>query len=48
MIQSAVLKELERSKWYLWQGNVYEACMSIDNLERLLDNDDELTAKRRS
>jgi hypothetical protein len=47
-IQSGVLKELERSKWYLWHGNVYEACISIDNLELLLDNDDELTAKRRS
>jgi hypothetical protein len=47
-IQPAVLKELERSKWYLWHGNVYEACISIDNLELLLDNDDELTAKRRS
>jgi hypothetical protein len=29
-------------------GNVYEACISIANLELLLDNDDELTAKRRS
>src|SRR5882672_8210265 len=48
VIQSAVLKELARSKWYLWHGNVYEACISIDNLELLLDNDDELTAKRRS
>ena len=48
VIQSAVLKELERSKWYLWHGNVYEACISIDNLELLLDNDDALTAKRRS
>jgi len=47
-IQSGVLKELERSKWYLWHGNVYEACLSIDNLELLLDNDDALTAKRRS
>jgi hypothetical protein len=47
-IQPAVLKELERSKWYLWHGNVYEACISIDNLELLLDNDDDLTAKRRS
>jgi hypothetical protein len=47
-IQSAVLKELARSKWYLWHGNVYEACLSIDNLELLLDNEDELTAKRRS
>ena len=47
-IQPAVLKELERSKWYLWHGNVSEACLSIDNLELLLDNDDELTAKRRS
>src|SRR5262249_34083801 len=46
-IQPAVLKELERSKWYLWHGNVYEACISIDNLELLLDNED-LTAKRRS
>ncbi len=46
-IQPAGLKELERSKWYLWHGNVYEACSSIDNLELLLDNDD-LTAKRRS
>jgi DNA-directed RNA polymerase subunit RPC12/RpoP len=48
IIQPAVLKELERSKWYLWHGNVYEACISIDNLELLLDSDDELTAKRRS
>jgi hypothetical protein len=48
VIQSAVLKELERSKWYLWHGNVYEACISIDNLELLLDTEDELTAKRRS
>ena len=48
VIRSAVLKELERSKWYLWHGNVYEACISIDNLELLLDNDDALTAKRRS
>ena len=48
VIQPAVLKELERSKWYLWHGNVYEACISIDNLELLLDNEDELTAKRRS
>ena len=47
-IQPAVLQELERSKWYLWHGNVYEACISIDNLELLLDNEDELTAKRRS
>jgi hypothetical protein len=47
-IQPAVLKELERSKWYLWHGNVYEACISIDNLELLLDTEDELTAKRRS
>jgi hypothetical protein len=47
-IQPAVLKELERSKWYLWHGNVYEACISIDNLELLLDNEDDLTAKRRS
>ena len=47
-IQPDVLKELEQSKWYLWHGNVYEACISIDNLELLRDNDDELTAKRRS
>jgi hypothetical protein len=47
-IQPAVLKELERSKWYLWHGNVYEACISIDDLELLVDNDDDLTAKRRS
>ena len=47
-IQPAVLKELERSKWYLWHGNVYEACISIDNLELMLDNDDPLTVKRRS
>jgi hypothetical protein len=47
-IQPAVLKELERSKWYLWHGNVYEACLSIDNLELVLDNDEALTAKRRS
>ncbi len=47
-IQSGVLQELERSKWYLWHGNVYEACISIDNLELLLDHDDALTAKRRS
>ena len=47
-IQPAVLKELERSKWYLWHGNVYEACISIDNLELVLENEDELTAKRRS
>jgi len=47
-IQPAVLKELERSKWYLWHGNVYEACISIDNLELVLDNEDELTAKCRS
>src|SRR5262249_61429215 len=47
-IQAAVLKELERSKWYLWHGNVYEACISVDNLELFLDNDDDLTAKRRS
>src|SRR5213595_2990646 len=33
---------------YLWHGNVYEARISIDNLELLLDNDDALTAKRRS
>jgi hypothetical protein len=39
---------VERSKWYLWHGNVYEACISIDNLELLLDNNDALTAKRRS
>src|SRR5262249_54832397 len=30
-IRPAVLQELERSKWYLWHGNVYEACISIDN-----------------
>jgi hypothetical protein len=48
IIQPAVLQELERSKWYLWHGNVYEACISTDNLELILDNDDELTAKRRS
>jgi len=47
-IQPAVLKELERSKWYLWHGNVYEACLSVDNLELLLDNEDALTPKRRS
>jgi hypothetical protein len=47
-IQPAVLQELERSKWYLWHGNVYEACISIDNLELVLDNEDELTARRRS
>jgi hypothetical protein len=46
-IQPAVLKELERSKWYLWHGHVYEAYLSIDNLERLLDDEDEFTAKRR-
>jgi hypothetical protein len=38
----------ERSKWYLWHGNVYEARISIDNLELLLDNDEDLTPKRRS
>ena len=48
IIQPGVLKELERSKWYLWHGNVYEACLSIDNLELMLDTDDELTSKRRS
>jgi hypothetical protein len=47
-IQPGVLKELERSKWCLWHGNVYEACLSIDNLELLLDTDEELTSKRRS
>jgi hypothetical protein len=47
-IQPAVLKELERSKWYLWHGNVYEACLSIDNLELVRDNEDDLTPKRRS
>jgi hypothetical protein len=45
-IQPGVLKELERSKWYLWHGNVYEAGISIDILEWMLDNDD-LSAKRR-
>src|SRR2546427_6922482 len=45
-IQPAMLKELERSKWYLWHGNVYEACLSIDNLELVRDNDEALTAKR--
>jgi hypothetical protein len=47
-IQPAVLKELERSKWYLWHGNVYEACISIDNLELMLDHEDDPTPKRRS
>jgi hypothetical protein len=47
-IQPAVLKELERSKWSLWHGNVYEACVSSDTLEWILDNDDALTANRRS
>ncbi len=47
-IQAGVLKELERSKWYLWHGNVYEACLSIDNLELILDDEDALTPKRRS
>ncbi len=47
-IQAGVLKELECSKWYLWHGNVYEACLSIDNLELILDDEDALTPKRRS
>jgi hypothetical protein len=33
---------------YQEHGNMYEACLSIDNLELPLVNDDELTTRRRS
>jgi hypothetical protein len=36
-LRPGVLKDLERIKWYLWQGNVFQALNELQNLEMHLD-----------
>ena len=46
-IQPAVLKELERSKWYLWHGNVFLALQTIDYVQLDVDNEDASPEQRK-
>ena len=36
-LRPGVLKDLERTKWYLWHGNVFQALNELQNLEMDLD-----------
>jgi hypothetical protein len=36
-LRPAVLKDLERIKWYLWHGNVFQALNELQDLEMELD-----------
>ena len=36
-LRPSVLKDLERIKWYLWHGNVFQALNELQNLEMDLD-----------
>jgi hypothetical protein len=36
-LRSEVLKDLERIKWYLWHGNVFQAINALQDLEMELD-----------
>jgi len=36
-LRAGVLKDLERIKWYLWHGNVFQALNELQSLEMDLD-----------
>ena len=36
-LRPGVLKDLERVKWYLWHGNVFQALQELQSLEMDLD-----------
>src|SRR6202795_4901747 len=36
-LRTGVLKDLERIKWYLWHGNVFQALNELQSLEIALD-----------
>jgi hypothetical protein len=49
-LRDTVVRELERPKWYLWQGNVYKALQVVQSVEMDLDaavaNNDDRTARK--
>jgi hypothetical protein len=42
-----VTRQLERLKWFLWQGNVFRALQMIEDLEEDLDLEGEIGPERR-
>ena len=37
VLRDAVVRELERLKWFLWHGNVYRALQVVESVEMDLD-----------
>jgi hypothetical protein len=37
VLRDAVVRELERLKWFLWHGNVYRALQGVESVEMDLD-----------
>lgn len=44
---AAIEKSLERTKWFLWHGNVYRALEVIEDLECRLESIEEISEKQR-